>query len=366
MINKKIEKEFKLRILYYYKYMELYIDKYIPQKLEEFIFNKDILNKLLMLSNHDNIPHLIINGPAGCGKKTFVLNFIMNKYNVTDLLIKNQTYEIKHGNKKIDVSIKYSPYHWQLNPSMYGVYDRTIIQELILDVLKTKAIGLSYHIIVIEDAHLLTKDAQQCLRRILEKYVHNCRFIFIINHEFSLIPALISRCIQFRLSAPNSEQMSKILENICINESIEYHINSVNNICTYSRHNLKYAINLLQIIALEFPNIIVNNNSIDLSQIILEDIHINKLIKFLPPSKDQINDIIQIKNILYDLLVHCVDPVIIMKKIYLKLLQTIKDVNKLTDILLKYEHTIRNGSKPIYHLEGFIIEIKKLLIIKII
>ena len=191
------------------------------------------------------------------------------------------------------------------------------------------------------------------------QYIHS-KIVSVPNDNKGDILILLStdNFSKFSFEATISKQINL--------DSIEYHINSVNNICTYSRHNLKYAINLLQIIALEFPNIIVNNNSIDLSQIILEDIHINKLIKFLPPSKDQINDIIQIKNILYDLLVHCVDPVIIMKKIYLKLLQTIKDVNKLTDILLKYEHTIRNGSKPIYHLEGFIIEIKKLLIIKII
>jgi replication factor C subunit 3/5 len=321
----------------------LYIDKYVPCEEDEFVFNKDIITKINKLAGLDNIPHIIINGNGGSGKKTMANYFIKAKYNKKEINIKNQMYEIKHGTKKLNVLIKYSSYYWQLNPSIYGVYDRTIIQELILDVIQGRPLmnGVTHHIIIIEDADKLTIECQQCFRRILEKEITNCRFIFLVNQEASLIEALNSRCIQLRLSSPSYDEINAILEFICENENIDSNL-----IRKDITRNLKTEMNLLQMKAnnLEY----INN----------EDIIIDLIITYI--QKSNINDFIEtmniIRNKLYDLLVHCVDPILIIKKIYRKICSDTNFI-KVTEILIKYENTIKSSSKAIYHLEAFILNL---------
>jgi replication factor C subunit 3/5 len=327
----------------------LYIDKYVPYTEEQFVFNKDIINKINKLASLSDIPHIIINGNGGSGKKTVANYFIKSKYKKEEIIIKNQLYEIKHGTKKLNVLIKYSSYYWQLNPSLYGVYDRTIIQELILDVIQSRPLmnGVSHHIIIIEDADKLTIECQQCFRRILEKEITNCRFIFLVNQEASLIEALNSRCIQLRLSSPTYEEVNAILEFICENEKI-----NTNLIRKDLTRNLKIEMNLLQIKA---NNLEYINNEELLIDSIVNDIE-----------KSNINDFIEIMNTirykLYDLLVHCVEPIVIMKKIYRKLCYKSNcNYIKITEVLVKYENTIKVGSKAIYHLEAFILNLIKLI-----
>jgi replication factor C subunit 3/5 len=321
----------------------LFIDKYVPCTEEEFVFNKDILSKINKLAELDNIPHIIINGNGGSGKKTMANYFIKAKYNKKEINIKNQMYEIKHGTKKLNVLIKYSTYHWQLNPSIYGVYDRTIIQELILDVIQERPLlnGVTHHIIIIEDADKLTIECQQCFRRILEKEITNCRFIFLVNQESSLIEALNSRCIQLRLSSPSYDEINAILEFICENENID-----TNLIRKDISRNLKTEMNFLQM---------KSNNKEYVNN---EDIIIESIISCM--QKSNINDFIETMNTirykLYDLLVHCVDPIIIMKKIYRHICSDSNFI-KVTEILIKYEGTIKSSSKAIYHLEAFVLNL---------
>lgn len=338
----------------------LYIDKYVPVRLSDFKFNQSVAEKIQTLSKKDNFPHMIINGPSGSGKKTMANFFIQSKY--TDrpaFTIKNQIYEVKSGNKQpMNVFVKYSPYHWQLNPSSTGVYDRIVIQELLLEIISCKTFNVSYNIIVIEDADKLSIDAQQCLRRMLEKFVDNSRFIFIVNNQSSLIDALVSRCVQFRLSAPTTDELFKCTSMVNVIENLSASDDVLKDICDKSDRNIKTAYNLLHI-----------------SQIDEEDV-VNKIVELILVPK--IENIVTIRNHLYDLLVHCIDFIDILKTLYKKLLvsrvfttttTTTRCDNdnysdkylSLSDILVKYENSGRFGNKPIYHLEAFIVSVMNII-----
>jgi DNA polymerase III delta prime subunit len=167
----------------------LYIDKYVPSYIDKLIYGSDVLDKLRLLKDDDN-NHLIISGNYGCGKKTFARMFIECKYDRV-ITVKSQMYKLKHKSKtdSLNINFKYSKFHYQINPSINGVYDRYIIYEFIMDIIKIYPIsGNQYHIIVVEDADKLTMDSQQCLRRTLETFIKLCRFIFITNSH------TINRC----------------------------------------------------------------------------------------------------------------------------------------------------------------------------
>ena len=347
----------------------LFIDKYRPQSLDTLNFNSDIAKKLKACARANDIPHIIINGPHGSGKNTFANLYIKSKYNKETLRIKQQKLEIKHASKSIELQLLYSNYHYQIDPSAHGVYDRIIIQNFIKDILQSKPIcDIPYHSIIIENADKLTLEAQQSLRRTLEKHIDNCRFIFIINQESTLIEPLMSRCVEFRISAPNYDQIHDILKHICVSESLKYTDGQLKQISQYGRRNLNSTINLLQYISIYFPEMLSKDQTIYFNKIIEIDNYLHEIANLIMTKKNP-KAIITARTQLYDLLVHCVEPLDIMKKLFyiifnefeLKKMDA-KSNHTLVGILAKYENTLKQGSKPIYHLEGFVVSVVNLLL----
>ena len=58
-----------------------------------------------------------------------------------------------------------------------------------------RPLDAEFKLMVFEDAHALTRDAQQALRRIMERSSSTCRFIFTTTNPSAIIPAISSRCL---------------------------------------------------------------------------------------------------------------------------------------------------------------------------
>jgi hypothetical protein len=61
--------------------------------------------------------------------------------------------------------------------------------------------------VVITEADKLSKDAQHALRRIMEKYMSNCRYILCCNITKKGIFPLRSRCLSVRVAAPSLQEV---------------------------------------------------------------------------------------------------------------------------------------------------------------
>ena len=330
--------------------MALYIDKYSPKSFDDFTYNKEIITTLKSFANHDNISHIILSGAEGCGKNTIANLFINYKYGKLnhdkEIVRHTKKYEIRSKDKVIKVIS--SNHHFQLNPSTRGVYDRIIIKEFINDIVEIKPIMNNYITFIIEDADKLTIDAQESLRRTLEKYINSCRFIFLVNNTSSIIPPLLSRFIKINLASPNDEDILKILKNIDNKEGFNTDIEVFNKIIKLCDRNLRKAINYLQ-------SYHINNN--------LQDYELNNIDSLVHLVLQSINNdsviniIEKIREILYILLVHCTDPFYIAKQFYFSLKDKIneKNIDNITSGLITCLSNLRNCNKPIYHLEQYII-----------
>jgi len=62
-------------------------------------------------------------------------------------------------------------------------------------------------VVVINEADLLTRDAQAALRRTMEKYMSNMRMILCANSTSRLIAPIKSRCLLMRVAAPSHEEV---------------------------------------------------------------------------------------------------------------------------------------------------------------
>src|SRR5699024_4502166 len=111
-----------------------------------------------------------------------------------------------------------------------------------------------FKVIVILEADRLTREAQQGLRRTLEKYVATCRVILIGERISRLIPALKSRCLTIRNPSPSEEAIRAILEQIDNLQSFGSGKSSqfstvLDQIIAQSDQNLRRAILMLQAFA---------------------------------------------------------------------------------------------------------------------
>ena len=71
-----------------------------------------------------------------------------------------------------------------------------------------------FKLIILDEADAMTNDAQNALRRVLEKYTENVRFCIICNYLSKIIPAIQSRCTRFRFGPLSEDKMSSRLMEI--------------------------------------------------------------------------------------------------------------------------------------------------------
>ncbi len=103
---------------------------------------------------------------------------------------------------------------------------------------------------VFEDAHALTKDAQQALRRIMERASTTCRFIFSTTNQSALIPPVTSRCLPLFFSPVDQNVILRHLRTIRERENSGIHPCSDDDlelIAQVAQGDMRRAILLLQV-----------------------------------------------------------------------------------------------------------------------
>lgn len=338
--------------------MSLWCDKYRPQKLAQFDYHTEQAQMLKRLSSSANFPHLFIYGPSGSGKKTRVSALLYEMFGdaSTRLKIEMKVFEANSG-KKVIQRIVSSNYHLEVNPSENGFYDRVVVQELIKDVATSGSLSKShpFKVVVIVDADRLTKEAQQSLRRTLEKYVSTCRLILIGERSSRVIPALKSRCFMVRNPAPEHSVILKCLQKICSEESAQVKDSILEQIIeSYSDRNLRRAILLLQ-------SYLINSESNNSKGKIIPSkwlTVIDNLARKLSESQS-VKKVNEIRTMLYELHTHLIPPELVLRLLTGRLLDYCLDDQMRSDLIglaATVDHRLAQGSKPIIHLELFAVK----------
>lgn len=200
-----------------------WVEKYRPKNLNDLISHKDIINTISRFVSEERLPHLLFYGPPGTGKTS------------TILAVAKQIYSAKEFNSMV----------LELNASD----DRGIgiVRGQILSFASTKTLFTKgFKIIILDEADNMTKDAQNALRRVIEKFTENVRFCIICNYLSKIIPALQSRCTRFRFGPLKQEQMVSRLEYVIAQESVKVTEDGMKALVTLAMGDMRRALNILQ------------------------------------------------------------------------------------------------------------------------
>jgi replication factor C small subunit len=181
-----------------------WIEKYRPGDLNAITGQDRVVHHLSSFAESGTSPHLILSGPHGTGKSVAVECFARALYGETWELNTSvfQTADLfLQGKALLEQDERYS-HLYQKNQSLINNFKYIIKWYASL-----KPLNAEYKLMVFEDAHTLSRDAQQSLRRIMERTSTTCRFIFTTTNPSALLPAIRSRCLPLFFSPVAPEHM---------------------------------------------------------------------------------------------------------------------------------------------------------------
>jgi replication factor C subunit 3/5 len=338
-----------------------FIDKYAPKTAKDSILHKDILKLLEFISNDDSIPHIIFYGNDGVGKRRIIKLFLEMLYgNEVNNIEENLYTVIGSGNKVKKVFVKQSDYHIMIDP-VDNNFDKYLIQDVVKEYAKRIQINLFkskkiFKSVMINNLDNLSYYAQTSLRRTMEKYSGTCRFIMWCRSLSKVIEPLKSRCICIRISAPSNDELLKLALHISAKENINLNLDDYTKLLNSSYGSVRKLLWKLNLIKAGQKSKINTKFETPLDETIEE---ITDLV-----IKCDLKEISNIRNLVYNLIITNIDPVIILRKIFISLYKKNIDEKtkyKIINSASYYDHNLVRRRREITHLEAFIINTMNLI-----
>ncbi|VTT87243.1 Replication factor C small subunit [Halorubrum sp. DM2] len=200
---------------------EIWIEKYRPQTLDDIHGQEEIVERLQSYIAQDDVPHLLFSGPAGIGKTTAATAIAREIYGEDNW----------RGN------------FLELNASDQRGID--VVRDRIKGFARS-SFGGDFRIVFLDEADSLTDDAQSALRRTMEQFSDNTRFILSCNYSSKIIDPIQSRCAVFRFSPLSDEAVGGMVREIAAAEEIEVTDAGVDALVYAADGDMRRAINSLQ------------------------------------------------------------------------------------------------------------------------
>jgi len=209
-----------------------WVEKYRPKTIDEIISHHQNIETIKKLILNGSLPHLLFHGSPGTGKTSTIMAIAREVYgNNIRLMVMKLDASDDRGINSVREDIK-------------GFAEKSNMFE--------KGVRL----IILDEADSMTFDAQFALRRIIEKYSATIRFCLICNYENKIIPAIRSRCANFRFQNIDIKHICVKLNYIIQMEKLNFppnviEPNVVETIAVLAKGDLRKAINLLQSISMQ-------------------------------------------------------------------------------------------------------------------
>jgi DNA polymerase-3 subunit gamma/tau len=215
--------------------------KHRPQSLDELVGQTAVTGTLTNAITHDRISHAyLFTGPRGTGKTSSarILAKSLNcksfdKPTVSPCQTCTSCLEIKNGT---------SPAVFEIDAASNNSVDdaRVLIERAPL-----VAPGARFKIYIIDECHMLTKEAFNALLKTIEDPPPNVIFVLATTEEHKVLPTIVSRCQRLMFRLVTQEDLSKHLRAVAQKEQIDISDEALDFIARRSGGGLRDALGLL-------------------------------------------------------------------------------------------------------------------------
>ncbi len=200
----------------------IWIEKYRPTKLADIVGQDEIVSRLASYVKTGNLPHLLFTGSAGVGKTTAAVVLAREFFGGS-----------WHTNFR------------EMNASDERGID--VVRNQIKQFARTTPLeGAEFKILFLDEADALTPDAQAALRRTMESYAQNCRFILSCNYSSKIIDPIQSRCAIYRFRPLSPDAIKEEILKIAKQEGLTITSPALDAIVYIAQGDMRKAINALQ------------------------------------------------------------------------------------------------------------------------
>jgi replication factor C small subunit len=202
--------------------MDVWVEKYRPDKLDDIIGQDVIIKRLKYYVISKNLPNLLFSGPPGCGKTASAISLVKELYG--DM--------------------------WGYNFIELNASDENgigVVRGKIKDFARSSTVGdAEFKVVFMDESDALTSEAQAALRRTMENYTNICRFIISCNYSSKIIEPIQSRCSVYRFRRLSDEAIIERIIYIVKEEGLDISPGAINAIKYISQGDMRRAINALQ------------------------------------------------------------------------------------------------------------------------
>mmetsp|Transcript_32993 Transcript_32993/g.98215 ORF Transcript_32993/g.98215 Transcript_32993/m.98215 type:complete len:356 (-) Transcript_32993:39-1106(-) len=309
-----------------------------------------------------DFPHTLFYGPPGAGKKTLVLALLREIYGagVEKVKVETKPWQIELPNRKLEVELTTlsSNYHVEMSPGDVGHNDRYVVQAIIKEMAKSRPLDLSgqkgFKVLVLNEVDRLSREAQQSLRRTMEKYSSACRLVMCCSNVSKVMDPVRSRCMAIRVAAPTNMQIMDVLCHVVDKEKLALLPPGLGSrLVGTSGRNLRKALLSLEVCRVQaLPGPLREELRVAPAD---WELYVAEVASDIL-SEQSPRRLYQVRGKLYELLANCVPAELIIKTLLFELLKKLDEELKVEAVhwAAFYEHRLQEGQKAIFHLEAFV------------
>ncbi|KAL1491005.1 hypothetical protein ABEB36_011667 [Hypothenemus hampei] len=209
-----------------------WVEKYRPKTLDELVSHEEIIKTVTKFIREEQVPHLLFYGPPGTGKTSTILACARLLY--TPAQFPSMVLDLNASDDRGIGTVK--------GPILTFASTRTIFKS-------------GFKLIILDEADAMTLEAQNALRRVIEKYTENIRFCIISNFLGKIIPALQSRCTRFRFGPLSPEQIMPRLNYVIDEERVQISEDGKKALFTLAKGDMRKLLNILQSTWFAYKNV---------------------------------------------------------------------------------------------------------------